>query len=327
MFGSNQLHKLSGKASTDFNFTNEKLILVGAGGWLGSATLDLLNQHFKNLSNQVYCFGSTEKDISLIDGTVVKQRSLSDLATLQAGKNYSMLNFAFSSPGKITKGNVKNYVDTNRSLSQILCKEARRLEINNVTTISSGSVYEKGRKLVSDIKKNTYGVLKLEEEALFSELINDGMCVVIPRLFNVSGPYINNYDLYMLSSLIWQMLTKDTVKINSSYKVIRSFIAISDLVSVVLGIFSEKHQGKLFIFDTAGEEEVEIGELALKIKKELNSSALIIRDEIEEHIEERYVGSRDRYHSYLSGLSIQEMSIEHQIFCTSEYLRSLLKNN
>ena len=48
------------------------------------------------------------------------------------------------------------------------------------------------------IEKNTYGALKLEEEKLFSELANDKTCVVIPRLFNASGPYIKNYELYIV---------------------------------------------------------------------------------------------------------------------------------
>jgi len=323
MSNSSELHRLSGKALNDFNFFDGKLIIVGAGGWLGSATLDLLNKEISNLSKCVYCFGSKNRDIILMDGSLVKQKPLSEIENLPVGENYKMINFSFLTKDKLSKKNFNNYIDINRSIGRTLINEARRLKIKNVATISSGAVYGENQTLVSDLQSDTYGVLKLEEESLFTELVKDKMCVVIPRLFNVSGPYIKNFNSYMLSSIIWQAISSHEIRINSSHKVIRSFVAISELISLILGIFSQEYEGRLFLFDTAGDQELEIEDLALEVKNILSSSSVIVRPKLDDRLsQDRYIGSRSKYKHLLSEFNITNLSISNQILCTYEYMKT-----
>mgnify|MGYP002839418483 CR=1 FL=1 len=198
----------------------------------------------------------------------------------------------------------------------------KRLKVQKIATISSGSVYQKDGSLLSKIERNPYGALKLEEEKLFSSLADNGSCVVIPRVFNISGPYLSNFDLYMLSSLIKQAALGEKIEIKSSYKVVRSFVAIAELISIILGIFDKEKVGKTFVFDTAGEAELEIGELASKVKKQLNSQARISRPELSKATkEDRYVGNRQKYYSFLHKYNIPSISIDDQILCTYEYMK------
>ena len=325
MHNINKFHKISGNALSDFNFTESKFIISGAGGWIGTATLDLLNQKIPHLSERTYCFGSKKKDIHLLDGSVIKQNPLSEIKFLKSDENYVMFNFAFLTPDKLKKENLSNYLKINRDISKTLFREAKRLKIQNIATISSGSVYQKDSSLHSKVERNPYGVLKLEEENLFSSLAEKGSCVVIPRVFNISGPYLSNFDLYMLSSLIKQAALGKEIEIKSSYKVVRSFVSIAELISIIFGIFNKEKGGKTFVFDTAGEAELEIGELALKVKKQLNSGAKIFRPELSKaKTEDRYIGNRQKYLTFLEKYNIPSISIDDQILCTYEYMKPFI---
>ena len=99
-------------------------------------------------------------------------------------------------------------------------------------------------------------------------------------------------------------------------------MAIAELISIILGIFDKEKVGKTFVFDTAGEAELEIGELASKVKKQLNSQARISRPELSKATkEDRYVGNRQKYYSFLHKYNIPSISIDDQILCTYVYMK------
>ena len=127
----------------------------------------------------------------------------------------------------------------------------------------------------------------------------------------------------MLSSIIWQAISSNEIRINSSHKVIRSFVAISELISLILGIFSREYEGRLFLFDTAGDQELEIEDLALEVKNILSSSSVIVRPKFDDRLnQDRYVGSRARYQHLLSEFNITNLSISNQILLTYEYMKT-----
>ena len=93
--GISKVHTLSGLAKEKFKDSKAKLIIIGASGWLGMSTLELLKQAVDNLDHSVFCFGSKVKNLTLFDGTKITQSPLSELSSFpKKGADY-LLNFAF----------------------------------------------------------------------------------------------------------------------------------------------------------------------------------------------------------------------------------------
>ena len=313
---------ITGEAVNLFSKDKPKIIIIGASGWLGMSTLHLLQDILGDLNERVLCFGSVEKELKLLNRTSIKQYPLKELSLYPQNKADYLLNFAFLTRGKLDNLSSEDFIESNRIISTTIYKEARRIKVPNVATISSGAVYTEDNSIASDINKNPYGFLKHEEELLFSELKEYGAKVIIPRLFNITGPYSGLPNLYMITSLISQALNVGSITIDSDKKVFRSFISIADLISTIFGSTFLIKKGESIIYDTCGVSIEEVGDLALHIKRLLNSEADIIRPIIDEDSElNYYVGSRSRYGSLIHDLKIREDTIEDQIINTAEYLK------
>src|SRR5271167_804969 len=72
-----------------------RVVVVGAGGWLGMATLELLHGLFgERFRDRVRCFGSSARDLALRGGVTVEQKPLSSLADLRSSPTL-VLHLAF----------------------------------------------------------------------------------------------------------------------------------------------------------------------------------------------------------------------------------------
>ena len=97
-------------------------------------------------------------------------------------------------------------------------------------------------------------------------------------------------------------------------------------LSTIFGCMFLMESGNSVVYDTCGISKVEIGELAEIIKALLNKDAKILRPEVDKDTEQDiYVGSRAKIKSLISELKINESSLEDQILCTAQYLKTNLK--
>ena len=317
------IHAISGLARKKLLNERKKIIIVGASGWLGMATLELLKGINKELDNYVYCFGSKKRNLFLLDGTRVTQHPLSELSLLPENSADYLINFAFLTKDKIKVLPKEIFIKTNFKISDFVSKEALRINVMNIATISSGEVYSEDKSVVSDINISPYGFLKFQEEQMFSGLTKNGAKVIIPRLFNLSGPYSVNKEVYVFLSFIAQALSSDFINITSGQLIYRSYVGICDLLSTIFGSMSIMEEGEIKIYDTCGESVVEIGELALQVKDLVNKKAKIIRPEVDENMKpDKYIGSRSEYELLIKKLDIKERSLKHQVLNTAKYIKA-----
>ena len=318
------LHKISGRARDSYSNVKSKIVLIGGSGWLGLCTLDLLSQILPDFPKNILCFGSKKRKFYLSNGHEIKQEPMYRLSKLSPDDSDTIINFSFLTKDKLSIENKETYIEINRNISRIIFEQAFRLKIKRLATISSGAVYHKEGGIFNDINKNIYGTLKFEEENLFSGLANEGTHVVIPRVFNVSGPYTNKIDILMLSSLINQAINGNEIKIEAAHEVFRSFVAISELMSTVLSVLFDEVEGKVTTFDTVGEKEFEIGDLAKLVVRMINPMATINRPEIDRSLEvDNYLGSDANYLALIKRAEVLRVSLEDQVKCTAEYLKSI----
>ena len=266
-----------------------RVAVIGASGWLGLATLEMLRDLFgARFFERVVCYGSTARTLILRDGLSVEQRPLSDLLALPAAPTLA-LHLAFLTQEKAKAMPEADYVEANRAISAAVLAALDGIGAEAVFVPSSGAV-----TLVDDDgaqpSMRLYGRLKLEDEAAFSGWASSRRRrAVIARVFNLSGPYINKQSSYALACFIADALSGGPVSVRATRPVLRSYVAISDLMSVVFALLTDGEKGPV-LFDTAGEREYEMTEIAEVVVDTLARGIGIDRPAIDPAAPDRYVG-------------------------------------
>jgi nucleoside-diphosphate-sugar epimerase len=298
-----------------------RVVVVGAGGWLGLATLELLHRLLGDAAfgERVVAFGSQQRELALRDGLRFEQRPLDDLAALPP-KPTIVLHLAFLTQEKAKAMSEADYVAANTAISRRVREALDPIGAFGVFVPSSGAVY-----MVDDpaaqASMRLYGRLKLEDEAMFAAWANngEGRRAVIARVFNLSGPYINKQSSYALACFIADALAGRPIEIRANRPVYRSFVAISEMMSVALGALAAPAQ-PVACFDTAGEETLEMGEIAAFVQQALKAAKGVQRPPLDSSRADRYVGDGAGYRELLALAGVAPVDFPRQIKTTAAYM-------
>ncbi|WP_341712390.1 NAD-dependent epimerase/dehydratase family protein, partial [Erythrobacter sp.] len=215
---------------------DRRILIVGASGWIGRVLLAGLyaalgaDQFFA----RVACFGSRMRRIKIGGGVEVEQRPLLDLRQLQT-RPTMMFHLAFLTKDKVAGMARDDYVAMNRALSTQIRQCLDEVGVDRLFVASSGAAaLAEDNDAAEDLR--IYGQLKAEDELLFSTWARnkDDRRVVITRIYSVSGPFINKHETYALASFILDSLAGRDIKVRAPYEVVRSYVAIRELVSLAL---------------------------------------------------------------------------------------------
>jgi nucleoside-diphosphate-sugar epimerase len=305
-----------------------KIYVTGAGGWLGLATLEMLDHALgKDFDRRVEALGSRARPCVLRSGRIARIQELDALGAFRPEDTSILAHYAFLTREKARIVGAEEYVRINRDLTRLVSEQCRRLAVTGTFSTSSGAVYCSDRSLECDLAGNPYGVLKVEEEQAFHRIRSElGARAAVCRIFNVGGPFLNKD--YVLGSLINDALFGDALRVSARRKVFRSFAHVADIVSVgfaiMLGIAADPETS----YDTAGEEAVEVGELAERIRNRLDyPSKTIIRGELDPALtDDRYVGQFEGFAGLAAAAGVALTTLDTQILDTAAYLRLRPRN-
>jgi nucleoside-diphosphate-sugar epimerase len=141
-------------------------------------------------------------------------------------------------------------------------------------------------------------------------------------VFNLAGPFVNKVGLYALSSIITDLMQGSSVKLRADHPVIRSYVHVRDLVELAFAVMLGQTAGPGVPFDTAGEREVEIGELASLTARLLGApAARIDRPPFAEGGRtDRYVGDGAIWGALASQSGLDLAPLEVQILDTAAFM-------
>ena len=239
---------------------DHRIVITGAGGWLGLATLELLNEALgPALDARVICFGASQRALTLLDGREIEQRPLSAIGMLAPGPSI-VLHFAFLTKDLAEEMPEEDYRHANRSLSAQLLDALDAIDARAVFVASSGAA-----RFADDPTRTAamrlYGELKRADEKAFTEWATaQKRRAVITRLFNIAGPHMNKVRSYALSSLILDALKTGTIRVNAPHRVMRGYVAIREMMSLAFALLLAKPVG-IVRFDSGG-EAMELAEIA-----------------------------------------------------------------
>ena len=304
-------------------------VVTGASGWMGKATLEMLRQALgAGFAARVTALGSGRGQVSLADGQTYPVQALLEWRPL-LGQPVIVFHYAFLTKDKVGGVSTEEYVARNEAISSVVRAWIDAGSVRGVLMPSSGAVYDYLHAKSRDPAALLYGRLKYNDEVAFSAVCKTSATgLLIPRVFNLSGPYINKFDSYALASFIFQILCARPLTIRARRPVFRSYYFIGDLIELCLQRLIRQTTVGTECFDVAGEEIVELGELSQRVAAVLVDRAPVLLPRLpmlDDAVEDRYVGNRNRIKALEIGLGIRPMPLEAQIRATSLYIESTLR--
>lgn len=242
-----------------------KVVITGAGGWLGTELLELLlSQHGSEcLSTSVVCLGTRKRQITLSDGTVIEILPLSENLEIQNVAGF--VHLAFLTRDKVADYGTQKYSFTNLSITSRAIELIEKLQPQWIATVSSGAVLSyPGGPLENNLQRNPYGFTKRVEETMLSHVAhNIGAHLSIGRLWGAMGKYMPVNQAYAVSDFIVQAIKTNEIIIRSGNKVWRRYCDAAVFMDVLT---SSAERFENTNFDSGG-ELLEVGDLAIAISE------------------------------------------------------------
>ena len=291
--------------------------ITGASGWIGGAMAHVALQAMSGVgAERLRLFGSRARAVE-IAGDVREVEALVGAGPLAPGP-WLVLHLAVTGPDR------EPDPDALRALNEGMLADALALagtgEVRRLVSASSGAVYLPAQP---DLHKQAYNDLKRDQEQIARAwAAKTGAPLLLPRIFNVGGPYMTKADRYALGSFVRQAETTGAIEIGARRPVLRSYVHALELAQVSFHLALGEEAD--LAFDTAGAETVELADLAAAVGRALALPDLkIARPPMGAEAEDRYVGDGHAYRQALDEMGAEPVPLDAIIRDTAAYLRRL----
>jgi UDP-glucuronate decarboxylase len=277
--------------------------VTGASGWLGRAALELLTAR----GAEVVGFASRARTV---DG-----HELRPLADLPGVPHDVLLHYGYATRDRAQEMSVIDYVTANVTVTEIVLEALRRQRPRAMFYSSSGAAAQAGT-----LAENPYAVLKRHDELIFRSAVRDigGRCAVA-RVFNVGGPWMSK--AFALASLIEQVIAGGPVVVQAPHPVRRSYVDVEDLAALAVAL-AEGGPAEV-MFDTAGHEVVELGDLAARVTRVMGHADMPVdRSWDPAAPADDYVGDGELMHALAAEHGVALRGLDEQIARTADWLGS-----
>jgi nucleoside-diphosphate-sugar epimerase len=273
-----------------------RIVLTGAGGWIGLATLDMLAAALgADFVKRVVCFGSTTRALRLADGTPILQRPLADMAWLPHAPTL-VLHTAFLTKDRAEDMAEAAYRAANRAITQTVLDALGPIGAEGVFVASSGAAAKADDPTASPAMR-LYGAMKRDDEAAFADwATRTGHRAVIARIYALAGPRINKPQAYAIASFISDALAGRPIEVRSPREVVRAYVAIREVMSLVFALLAPRHG--VVRFDSGG-VPMELGYVAAAVAA-LCPGARVARAAITDPVADIYHGDGQSYAALLA---------------------------
>lgn len=294
-----------------------QVAITGASGWMGRALVEMLH----HAAVPFAAFTSDGRSMTLRDGTIIACQPIARLSELPNAR-WLLAHCAYGTKDRVTTQGHGAFTDANAMLTQQVSEAISRLQPKAIFFPSSGAVYAKDGSLDHDMERNPYGVQKHRDEAHFVGLAQQvGARICIPRLFNMSGPYINKWPAYALADLICQALDGKTLHIQSPGPVVRSYVHVRDVLELAIASLLAVTIASPIRFDTRGECDVEIAQLAHAVETALcGATRSMLRTADATLAGSIYLGAAEPMRQLYRQLGMTPLPLAAQIADTAAYI-------
>jgi nucleoside-diphosphate-sugar epimerase len=287
--------------------------ITGASGWIGRAMAHVaLRALGSEQTDRLRLFGARAREIH-VAGQTLPLESLTNASPLGEGE-WLVLHLAIAGADRVAEPQAL------RALNEGLLAEAFALastgDVRRLVSASSGAVYQAGQ---GGPDKQAYSDWKRDQEQIARAwAAKTGVPLLIPRLFNVGGPYMTHPERYALGDFIGQARASGVIRIGADRPVLRSYVHGLELARVVFDLALA--DAPTITFDTAGTEVVEMADLARAVGRALGVAVTVERPPIRADGQDRYVGDGTLYQATLAAMGAAPIGLEEIIRDTAASL-------
>ena len=262
-------------------------------------------------------FASRERTIQLDSGAQFGVRGLDELPSSSSDV---LLHFAYVTREFAAERGVPDYVMANLAITARVLDLIRNAPPRFLAYASSGAAratMDSGRLDVSD---DPYGTLKVIDELALRRAVQDaGGRSLVLRVFNVSGRWLTKPGAFALSDVIQQVHAGGPVIIRARHGVVRSYVDVEDLARVMIASALDMSGPADEVVETAGGEEVEVGNLAARVRHVLGRPEVeIVRDLDVTAASDRYVGEPGAFLDLSRRVGVPLHDLDAQIVRTAQ---------
>jgi UDP-glucuronate decarboxylase len=272
-------------------------------------------------SRRIACFGSSERPILLDDGSRFAQQPLAAIADLAAQPTL-VLHLAFLTKDKVAGMDEADYRAANRAVSETVAGSLDAIGADRLFVASSGAAaFADDDQAAPDLR--LYGQLKRADELLFAQWARAAADrrAVIARIFSLSGRYINKHSTYALASFIHDALAGRPVGVRAPIRVVRSYVAIRELMSLVFAALLAEDEDQVLAFDSGG-TPMELATVAACVA-DAAGDGRVDRVPVTGDGENFYAGDGETYQRHLARYGIDPVDMRTQVVETAAYLAQL----
>lgn len=170
--------------------------------------------------------------------------------------------------------------------------------------------------------KAAYAAMKQEHErAVAAWSRKTGKASLVPRVFNIGGPYMTVAQNYALGDLILNLAQHGRAAIGAADPIFRNYVHVAEMAAALLAMAVDEGEDGA-PFDVGGAEIVELGALARRIAQRLGvPDAAIDRPPAAGGTGDWYVGDGRRYQAALFRMDREPVSLDRIIDDTIAWLR------
>jgi len=288
-----------------------RLAVTGATGWLGQALVGMAVRGGLTADNgRLRVYASRSGQLAVEGGPVLNLEALGEAEPL-AGEGWTVAHFAALGKERTAELSPAEFLAQSEALQRAAIRLIAAADRPALIFASSGAVYGPEGKPPA-LADEPYGYVKGRHETSLADWARaNGAPLAICRVFNVGGPCGNKLDLYALSSLIRASLAGGDIPIRARGAVFRSYVHVEELMAVLIDQAQTSVPGAARLFDSAGPEVIEIGDLARMVCGQLGiDPARILRQLDREAPVSRYVGDGADYQAAVRRLGLRPIGIE-----------------
>jgi len=295
---------------------NYNFVIYGANGWLGKALTDYCLKQLKLDPTQIILISGSVEELTLQEGVRHPCYKFEDVMKKRL-ENVIFFNFSFKLKDKLQELNTGNFLKENDQIKDKAEKLIRHLKPIKVIYSSSGAVTN------PDPTLNPYGYQKLKDESFYEELCAAlNIKLLIARIYNIAGPYMNKLDVYALGNFIKQAKQTGKIEISANNPVIRNYIHIYDLMNILCAWAEDPEEEDYINFSTGTEEEIELGELAKLVSEIMPGDISIVRDYHDTDLPNRYVSDIEAQNILTEKYGIKLKNMKDCVRDTYNYLKT-----
>jgi len=293
---------------------NLNIMITGASGWIGRATLEYFYKIFQDdIEKFIFPISASQKNIKLSNNFSIKTYDYQ--YNFDKNKAYVILHYSYPTKARLETLSDDEFNKNCQQIKTSISKIIQNYQIKSLIFPSSGAIYN---------QNNLYAKNKIDDELYLLELSEKyNFNIMIPRIFNIGGPFINQPQIYALNNFILQTKANKKIIINANNDVFRSYVHVNNLIDLFFKWLIDKDRETPLIFDISHPNKIEIKKLAEKICEVLKINCEIISSNYNsQNLSDDYVGDSAKIMSLCKKYQIDLADLDQIILDTDLFLNN-----